>query len=278
MHPNLRCATLATLALAVPAVGSDAPDKSGFHLLNPTPRELWRAMAADRPDATESPITVDAGAVQLEASFAELAIDDEDGATTTALSVAPLNLKVGLTNRIDLQLLLNPFERVDRDGGDDATGIGDFGVRVKINLWGNDEGSTALGLIPYVVFPTGDSAVTDDAYRFGLVVPFAAELGAGWSLGTQAELAFASPDDGRETGALAHTVALGRGIVGNLAGYVEYIGEYEFRGDPEYRPTASAGLTYELAPDTVLDAGLRAGLDNADTTDLVLFAGVTKRF
>ncbi len=45
-----------------------APDKSQYSLFNPTPRELWRPLSADRPDFTESPYTVDASAVQLEMS------------------------------------------------------------------------------------------------------------------------------------------------------------------------------------------------------------------
>ncbi|MEE9212565.1 MAG: hypothetical protein V3U29_07920, partial [Phycisphaeraceae bacterium] len=38
-----------------------AADKNGYHLFNPTPRHLMRDLSADRPDVTESPITVDAG-------------------------------------------------------------------------------------------------------------------------------------------------------------------------------------------------------------------------
>ena len=53
-------------ALAQTNPAAAAPDKSAFTLCNPTPRELWRPMSADRPDVTESPKTVDAGAVQRE--------------------------------------------------------------------------------------------------------------------------------------------------------------------------------------------------------------------
>ena len=43
-----------------------APDKSHYHLFNPTPRELMREFNTDRPDKTESPYTVDAGHFQFE--------------------------------------------------------------------------------------------------------------------------------------------------------------------------------------------------------------------
>ena len=37
------------------------PDKSGYTLFQPVPRELMREMSTDRPDQTESAYTVDAG-------------------------------------------------------------------------------------------------------------------------------------------------------------------------------------------------------------------------
>ena len=45
--------------------------KSAYTLFSPTPRDMMRELAADRPDTTESPFTVDAGHYQFELSFAE---------------------------------------------------------------------------------------------------------------------------------------------------------------------------------------------------------------
>ena len=44
-------------------------DKSQYDLFNPTPSELMRELSPDRPDATESPLTVDAGHFVIEASI-----------------------------------------------------------------------------------------------------------------------------------------------------------------------------------------------------------------
>ena len=46
------------------------PDKSGYSLFHPVPRELMRELTPDRPDKTEGPFTVDAGHYQLEMDFA----------------------------------------------------------------------------------------------------------------------------------------------------------------------------------------------------------------
>ena len=52
-----------------PASSGPAADKSAYTLWHPTPRALLRELTTDRPDKTESPYTVDAGHVQIEADL-----------------------------------------------------------------------------------------------------------------------------------------------------------------------------------------------------------------
>lgn len=251
--------------------------KDGYTLFNPTPRELWRDLSADRPDATESPYTVDAGAVQIELSFVEYALEEDDGQTTHSFSVAPINLKLGLTNDLDIQLLFSPYEHVDAPG-EDAEGVGDLGLRLKYNLWGNDSGDTALALLPFITFPTGADGITSDHVEGGLVVPFAMELAEGVGLGLQGELSFArnEQDTGYDT-ILAHTAVVGFDLGAGLGAYVEYIGEAN-TDTGHYSPLASGGLTYLLDADTQLDVGVIVGLDDPRTEDVRVFAGLTVRF
>lgn len=134
-------------------------DKSQLHLFNPTPSELMREMSTDRPDQTESAYTVDAGLFQLEMDFVSTEFDhdrsDGEDIRSTVWNIAPVNLKVGLLNNVDLQFVLDPYVNArveDRVAGtvDKASGVGDFQNRLKINLWGNDGGSTALAIMPFV--------------------------------------------------------------------------------------------------------------------------------
>jgi len=85
-------------------------DKSVFNLFNPTPAEYVRALDTDGPGSTESPYTVDAGRFQVEMTLVGYTYDREsfDGVTQRfeAWAIAPMNLKIGLLNRLDAQLLL----------------------------------------------------------------------------------------------------------------------------------------------------------------------------
>jgi hypothetical protein len=254
------------------AVDAFAADKSQYHLFNPTPRELMRELSTDRPDTTESPYTVDAGHVQVEMSFLEYARDR----SSDSVSVAPMNLKIGLTNSTDLQLVLQPYLHVD-DGGGTLDGFGDTQLRLKINLWGNDGGNTALAFMPFVQFPTGEDDLSSDEVEGGLIVPFSINLPNEFSLTTMLELDVLEGGDRVD---LVHTIALGREIAGPLGGFVEYVGVLPLDandGEEDYLASAACGLTYGIGADVQLDAAVQFGLsDEAD--DFTVLAGISFRF
>jgi hypothetical protein len=270
-----RIAPYIVLAAACGAAGAreaspGPPEKRRHHLFNPTPPGLMRDLSTDRPDATESPHTVDAGHVQVEASFLEYTRDG----SADAYSVAPTNFKIGLTHNVDVQFVVQPY--LDEDGG--AEGFGDSQIRLKINLWGNDGGDTALAIMPFVQFPTGDDDVSSDKFEGGLIVPLAVALPNEFGLTVMAEFDVVrnSDDDGYRVD-FVHTAALGRAIVGPLGGFVEYIGVLPFEGGEDYLAFASCGLTYGIGENVQLDAAARFGLvDEAE--DVTLLAGISFRF
>ncbi|MDX2244619.1 MAG: transporter [Leptolyngbyaceae cyanobacterium bins.302] len=81
------------------------PNKNQYNLFNPTPRELWRELTTDRPDRTESPYTVDAGAFQVETDLFVYTRDtnNPEGTRTESFDTFIPNFKIGLTNNIDFQ-------------------------------------------------------------------------------------------------------------------------------------------------------------------------------
>ncbi len=274
-------AAMSACAVALPSVGfaQGAPDKSAYTLANPTPRELRRPLSADRPDATESPYTVDAGAAQVEMSVAEYALRESGGVRGHSWSVAPMNLKIGLTNSIDVQFLLDPYLIDDDPEAGRRTGAGGSGLRLKMNVFGNDSGDAALALLPYVLFPTGDPSVAPRRVEGGLIVPFAYAFAEGWSLGLQGEIAFVrdGDDSGYDT-VFSHTAVVGREIGDRLGVFVEYIGEYPGDGAGNYSPSVSGGFTIALTADAQFDAGVVVGLDRPETETVRVFAGVTLRY
>ncbi len=267
--------------LAAADAGAGPPDKSMYWLGNPTPRGFMRAMSTDRPDTTESPITVDAGHVQLEMSFVDYATDRRtaDGARTESFTAAPLNFKLGLLDDTDLQVVLQPYLHERTEDALAASvvtdqGFGDVTLRLKHNLWGNDGGETALALMPFITLPTGAAGLSSEHLEGGIIVPFSLALPDDFELGLMAEVDFLH-SGGEGATVFLHTAVLGREIVDSLRGFVEYAGVASTH--EAYQPSLNTGLVWTLTENLALDLGVRIGL-NRHAEDFGLFLGLSIRY
>lgn len=290
---------LAALAHAGdPGLSGDArasSDKWDYNLFNPVPRELMREMATDRPDKTESPYSVDAGHYQLEMSFVDTSADlfnvEQSGRDVEAFSYAPMNLKAGLLNNVDLQVVVIPHvaerarEKTDDDGNGvqeevvhKQSGFGDMQTRVKINLWGNDGGATAFAAMPFVKIPTAEGEIGNGFVEGGLILPLAVELPAGWGMGIMAQYDFIRDGDGAGHHAeCVHTITFSHAIVGDLSGYAEFFSNVSTEEGSELAATVDFGLTYALTEDIQFDAGVNVGITRA-ADELNPFCGVSMRY
>jgi hypothetical protein len=267
---------------------AEAPDKSGYHLFHPVPHELMRDMSTDRPDKTESAYTVDAGHFQLEMDFFNYTREryDEDKGSDTrtdAWNVTPFNLKAGLLNNVDLQVVFDNYlqeQTEDRTAGttDRTSGIGDTTVRVKVNLWGNDGGRTALALMPFIKAPTNSAGLGNNTVEGGLIVPLAVELWGGWGMGvmTEVDLVRDEPGSGHRP-EFINSITFSRDIVGKLGGYVEFFSSVNAENDSGWVGTADVGLTYALTDNIQLDGGCNFGVTRA-ADDFNPFMGISVRF
>ncbi len=281
-------AVLAMIVTTLSPFNSDGTEtgsasKDQYTLFNPTPRELMREMSTDRPDLTESPYSVDAGHFQIEMDAVNFSREEDGSSRTEAFSFAAMNLKVGLCNRADLQVILEPYNTVrirDRSTGDSERrrGFGDITTRLKVNLWGNDVGSTALGVMPFVKFPSNQDDLGNNAVEGGLIIPFAAELPAGWGLGAMTEVDFM--EDADENGhhlEFINTLTFGHDIVGDLAGYAEFFSLVSTDDGAKWIGSVDFGLTYGLTEDVQLDAGINLGVTSS-ADDWNPFCGISWRF
>jgi hypothetical protein len=92
--------------------------------------DFLRELSADRPDATESPNTVEAGRFQIESSLWSYERDTVPGVRMETWVFGESNLKVGLTEDMDLQWVVRPWVReIERGGGvrEEVEGFGDAG-------------------------------------------------------------------------------------------------------------------------------------------------------
>ena len=263
------------------ASGDVLAGQEQYSLRRPVPRDQMRPLAADRPDATESPQTVDVGHVQIELDVAAY-LRDRAGAFEDTRALVAFNVKVGVRHDMDVQFVFTPYVRTRTLGPGGTTtdeGISNLTVRWKINLWGNDgETKTAFALLPYVTVPTGGSSVEGDDVEGGLVLPFAIELPRGWGLGLQVEAAVVRDGAGDDYVVdFAQTIVAGHDIVGALAGFVEFVSVVPGDAGADWFGTVNVGLTYAIGDDVQLDVAAGWGVNRA-APDFVVFTGLTWRF
>ena len=239
--------------------------------------EALRELETDRPDATESPVTVDKGHFQLESSFFSGSKNVSDGTRTEVWSIAETNLKYGLTDAMDLQLVWTPYVKETTKSAAGKTSVrdaSDLVFRLKYNLWGNDEGQTAFGLMPVVKAPTS-SRLSNNKWEGGLITPFMWRAGEKWSVGAQVEIQrIFDTTNTKWEWEVSHTAVLGLDLTKRLGVYLEYLG---ISMDDSYGAHFSSGVTYGLSDVAQLDIGTVVGL-NDDAEDLTVFSGISWKF
>ena len=283
--PWLRSILLVAMSLGAKASWAET-DRSKYNLFHPVPKEQMREMSTDRPDKTESPYTVDAGHFQIETDLLILTQDRsvDSGVETTRRSFGVMvsNLKAGLTNSMDLQVIVTPHQSETVETSDSPTerdsGVGDTLVRLKYNLLGNDDGPIAIGIMPFANLPTASGDMGSRRMEGGLILPFALSLPNEWSLGLMAQVNRAKneSDDHFHTEFIS-SFTMGHDIAGDLAGYAEFFSQSSDEDGADWIATADFGLTYALNPDVQLDAGANIGLTRA-ADDLNPFVGFSARY
>lgn len=249
------------LAGASVAVGADATD----------PEPPGRPFTTDRPDRTESPYSVEPGVLQAELDVLSSTRTVEGPLRRDVTSLGVMNLKVGITRRLDLQLVVAPVvwdRREHRPTArvETATDFGDVTPRAKLNLWGNDGGATAGALLPYVLLSfDGDVEAVP-----GMLFPVAVALP--WGIGA----AVMGGIEGGDERASVLSATAGRSLFGPLAGFVELWASRGTVSDADWSRTLDVGLTYDVTPALRLDAGIYDGLE-ASVTERTLFLGVSAR-
>ena len=229
-----------------------------------------RELSTDRPDVTESPYTVDKGHFQMELEMASATIDG----SMESYGFLEANLKYGVAANTDIQFVI-PFFEHEAAGSE---GFGDIQIRLKHNLWGNDEGDTALAIMPFLQVPTGNGGVSSGEVEGGIILPLGIEGPNGWGYGFQieADLVADAIGSGHHFSLLASATAA-RALTEKTGFFVEAVGIAGEGSEATTEAYFNTGLTWAPEGNLQFDAGVRVGL-TSDSDDLSPFFGVSLKF
>lgn len=269
---GLACGLLlsAPIALAQETGAPDAASDPAQEAVSPDD-----PLVTDRPDATESPVAVRPGRMQLESGYTMVGIDD-----ARLHTLGEVLLRIGVVERLELRLGLNSYAWLrDRQGGT-VSGLTDTSIGLKYQF--HDGGSSAadptMALLASTTLPTGADELSLQVAEPSL------RLAAAWALSDRISLGgnlgwgyLQDGAAGERFSELAASLSLGYGISDRWGAFLEYFGFYP-TGD--HGPSANfvdTGLTYGVTGDLQLDARFGYGL-NRDADDFFVGVGTAVRW
>ena len=263
-----------------------ASDKNSYSIFNPVPANLMRELNADRPDKTDCPFTVDAGHFQAEMDFANLTYNHPNSKRGNVSSyyeqLAPVNLKVGILNNLDFQLVFTTYQwekNVNQDNGttDFKAGFQGITPRLKLNIIGNDGGFFALALIPFVSIPTGRQHFESNSVEGGLGIPYSLDIPE-WDVGFQTTFQF----NRNNAGSNYHTefnnsISVGHSLIGKVSLSAEFFTGISTEEGSGWVGTTDTWFTYQADENFRIDSGVYIGVTKA-ADDWHPWIGATLRY
>lgn len=248
--------------------------KANFNLFNPTSKNLMRGFETDRPDITESAYTVDAGHFQLETDFFKTEKTNYNDFKAVDNYYNFINLKLGLTNNVDIQFVISPLVTSNIKTKNSASNISSFGnisLRIKRNLWGNDGGKSALAIIPFINFPKQSQKLNG-----GIILPLAITLPSGWGFGTQIQTDFV---ENQSKAGYHLNYLLSATTSHQLMNKTNFFIESYLTRETEknlFEYFLNGGLIYEISHNLKSDIGFNYGLKSISST--TYFIGLSFRY
>lgn len=227
--------------------------------LCPAVARAQEELVTDRPDQTESAVTVAPDKVQIETGV--LFTREERGRETFEVTEALGTLvRIGLRERIEL--------RVGFDGwisAHGANGLGDASLGAKIRLAEETEDRPQAAVLLGTSVPVGDDRFSSDDYapsiRLALSKSFGEAVGLGFNLGAE------FPDDDE---VLLYTLAVGVGVDDVNGLFVEIF------GDSESSHSFDAGWTHLARPNLQFDVAAGLGITD-EAPDWFVGVGLSVR-
>lgn len=209
----------------------------------------------DRPDQTESAVTVPHKWIQLEAGFGK----QVNSGSETVFQHPTLLSKYGISNRVELRLIttLNTL----RDNGNpasitSASGLSPVELGAKIALWEEKKYLPKTSLIFHVGIPkfASDKMQTSHLapnFRFTMQHSISEKIGLGYNIGAQW--------DGENPAATwIYTIAPGINIGKRGYAYIEAFGFISRQDKPEH--SLDGGVAYFINKDIKIDLSSGFGI------------------
>ena len=244
-------------------------------------------MVTDRPDFTESTLTVPRGRAQVELGYTYV-YDDEDGVRVGDHVFPESLLRVGQAKDWELRVFWlggsltesmfretnDAGRRVDVKGHED--GATDMSIGFKYHIREQDGWIPDMGVIGEVSIPTGTRSKTSGDVDPGAKFLWAYALTDRLSLSGNVNIAVPTGEKGRFFQTAA-SVSMGYSWTDWMGSFVEYFGIYPNDRGSDCAHTVNGGFTFPITDNLQFDVRVGVGL-NEEADDLFAGSGLAIRF
>jgi len=227
-------------------------------------------MVTDRPDATESAVTVAPGVLQLESGYTFGRAEGID-----VHNMGEVLLRLGVADFLELRFGVNSYQWV-RASRVSANGLQDSSIGAKLKLVDSRGrsgfGSPQVAVLVSTSLPTGSSVASQDKLQPEFRLSVAWDLSDRLALGANGFYAYTNDilvdERFHQAGA---TVALGYALSDRWGAFGEYFGGYTVLAEGPRENYVNGGVTFAVHGDLQLDARVGYGLNGLDDDFFVGF-------
>jgi hypothetical protein len=211
-----------------------------------------QTIVTDRPDQTESSLTVPHKSFQIEAGVLFGDLNNE----SQRLYLIPTTLfRYGLTKGIELRLGENLVNYISESSYDSKFGFSDLELGAKFQILNREDVNTKIAFLSHVVLPTGSEGLSTEKYGTINKLAISHELNSFASFGYNVGYDYF----GYSKGILTYSLALGAAFNDKLGAYLEFYGQW--RDFDNFIINFDAGITYLLQENLQLDFSFALGLN-----------------
>lgn len=216
------------------------------------------AIITDRPDFTESGVSVPKGKVQVEGGFTLVDFGGID-----VFSLPETLVRIGMKDGLELRIGIPDYEDWEF-----KSGIGNLKIGAKLEIDDLLDGWETAA-IATIELPTGDDDIGSDHLSVDVLLAGGTELNEIYSFGSQVSVSLSGTDDGVDFG-IGGTAVVSRSVAESLSSFLELAVAIPDFGEMEL--ILHGGMAYLVQKNMQLDVHLGLGLTE-ESPDILFGAG-----
>ncbi len=219
-------------------------------------------LVTDRPDQTESSVTIPPGRIQIETGslYTE---ENENGQHSRTFEFPGTLIRVGFSDRIELRFAFDGWTREFVNNDD---GYGDTELGIKTYFWKESGWRPETALLTSTSISTGEKGFSSDqsdpSFRFLFSHTLSEKVFLGYNLGAAWETSRDKRGDRDTLSAFQYTGTIGIGITNRLGTFIEFFGDVPINARGTPANSFDAGITYLIRDNLQFDIFGGLGLSN----------------